>query len=234
MDVTTSGRLTLASPSRWFMRARLLVLLYLLLAVIAVIMLLPQRYQSLRSLEISELLSGLLIPVLVPAMAVGTTGRFWYEYLTNALLGVLLPAIIPLAIGISILRYRLWDIDVIIRKTLVYSVLTGLLLMLWFGMVILLQTLIGSFVGEQSPVVIVISTLVIAALAGALHRRVQNFIDRRFFRRKYIAQQVLEQFARTARDQVSLEALTAEVTRVVQETMQPESAFLWLRGEGPK
>jgi len=135
----------------------------------------------------------------------------------------------PLTIGMAIFRYRLYEIDVIIRKTLVYSVLTGLLVLLWLGTVIALQALLGSYVGEQSPVVIVVSTLVIAALAGALHRRVQQIIDRRFYRRRYDAQLVLDQFARTARDEVSLEALSAEVTRVVQETLQPEVVNVWLR-----
>ena len=127
------------------------------------------------------------------------------------------------------MRYNLWGIDVIIRKTLVYLLLSGLLTLVYFGMVILLQTIFGSFISQQSPVAIVISTLVIAALFAPLRGRVQAFIDRRFFRKKYNAQQVLARFAITARDETDMHALTAELARVVQETMDPERVHVWLK-----
>jgi hypothetical protein len=136
---------------------------------------------------------------------------------------------LPIGIGISILRYRLWDIDVIIRKTLVYAMLSGLLGLIYFGTVLLLQGMIGRVAEEQSPLIIVVSTLLIAALFAPLRQRVQTFIDRHFFRQKYDAQQVLAQFAQTARDEVSLEMLTAELGRVVQETMQPDQISVWIK-----
>ena len=114
-------------------------------------------------------------------------------------------------------------------RTLVYSALTGLLVLIYFGSVVLLQGLFGALTGQRSPVIIVISTLLIAALFSPLRRRLQRTIDRRFFRQKFDAAQMLACFAQTAQDEVELDQLSAELVRVIEETMQPEQVLLRLK-----
>jgi hypothetical protein len=150
------------------------------------------------------------------------------DIVENVLLGVVLISI-PTAIGIAVLRYRLYDIDVVINRTLVYGVLTAMLVGVYAGSIVMLQGLLRAFTGQESQLAIVISTLAVAALFNPLRRRIQSFIDRRFYRRKYDAAKTLAAFSAKLRDETDLEALNSELVGVVRETMQPAHVSLWLR-----
>jgi hypothetical protein len=136
---------------------------------------------------------------------------------------------LPISIGIAVLRYRLYNIDQIINRTLVYGTLTATLLGLYFGGIVMLQRIFVLLTGEKSTVAVVASTLLIAALFNPLRRRIQSFIDRRFYRRKYDARKTLEAFSAKLRDETDLDALSGDLIGVVRETMQPAHLSLWLR-----
>ncbi len=162
--------------------------------------------------------------------AFGWVSPLWAYRLS--LIGNLGIPVIGLGLAMAVLRYRLFDIDVIIRRTTSYALLTALLGLVYFGSVVVFQRLLAPLTGESTAAV-VLSTLLIAALFLPLRRRVQDIIDRRFFRRKYDAQKTLEAFAATVRNETDLDALTAELVRVIQETMEPESVTVWLREPTP-
>jgi hypothetical protein len=133
--------------------------------------------------------------------------------------------------GIAITRYRLYEIDLIINRTLVYGSLTAMLVALYFGGIVVLQRLFVLLTSQKSTLAVVASTLVIAALFTPLRLRIQSFIDRRFYRRKYDTRKTLEAFSAQLRNETDLGALSAELVGVVRETMQPAHVSLWLRPE---
>jgi hypothetical protein len=144
-------------------------------------------------------------------------------------LGNLLYLPIPLAFGIAILRYHLYDIDVLINRTLVYGTLTVILTGVYVGLVIGLQALLRGIISQDNSVAIVISTLAIAALFQPLRSRIQQLIDRRFYRRKYDTAKIIASFNASLRNKVDLNELSGQLLEVVQETMQPTFVSLWLR-----
>ncbi|HSK99746.1 MAG TPA: hypothetical protein VK869_05370 [Rubrobacteraceae bacterium] len=152
----------------------------------------------------------------------------WFGALAVLGLGV------PAAIAVAIVRYRLYDIDVIINRTLVYGALTALLVVVYVGSVVSLQGALRAMIGQGSQLAIVASTLAVAALFNSLRRRIQAFVDRRFYRRKYDARKTLEVFSGKLRDETSLDALNDELVEVVRGTMQPAHVSLWLRSDTPK
>jgi hypothetical protein len=154
----------------------------------------------------------------------------WFEWAANAIFTAA-GTTIPISIGIAILRYRLYDIDILINRTLVYGSLTVTLVALYFGGIVALQRMFVGLTGQQSTLAVVASTLLIAALFSPLRHRIQSFIDRSFYRRKYDARKTLEAFSAQLRNETDLDALGDDLVVVVRETMQPAHVSLWLRIE---
>lgn len=165
-------------------------------------------------------------------MAVSGLGSLWFPSPASEILWtatLLSFGAVPIAVGIAVLRYRLYDIDILINRTLVYGSLTVLLGVTYYGSVVVLQGILRAITGQESPLAVVASTLAIAALFSLLSRRVQAFVDRRFYRRKYDASKTLETFSARLRDETDLDALSDDLVGVVWETMQPAHVSLWLR-----
>jgi hypothetical protein len=173
---------------------------------------------------------GISTPILTALVAFGLQSIFpSSDYHSFSWVWNIASLLLPICFGIAITRYRLFDIDVIIRRTLVYSLLTVLLGLVYYGLVTLLQASLAGITRQQSPLAIVISTLVIAALFNPLRVRIQNWIDRRFYRSRYNAAEALDRFSQNLRHEVDLPAIERELIDVVSKTIQPEAVSLWTR-----
>ena len=183
------------------------------------------------AVPITVIVLSTVLYLLFPAL---TSSSSFFPLVYNVF-GTCWPLFFPLSFGFAMLRYRLWEIDVLINRTLVYGALTLILTGVYVGLVIGLQSLVHLLTGtiSEQPLVIVASTLAIAALFGPLRQRIQRIIDRRFYRSKYDAARTLAAFSATLRQEVDLEQLQEDLVVVVQETMQPAHVSLWLRPPAP-
>ncbi|HLX55425.1 MAG TPA: hypothetical protein VKR83_00225 [Ktedonobacteraceae bacterium] len=181
------------------------------------------------AVAIAGIIGVIAIVSLIPSSSISP----FVEFIATVVIWPVALLLIPLSIGFSILRYRLYDIDLLINRTLVYGSLTALLALLYFGLIVALQALFQGVFHQNNAVAIVISTLVIAALFQPLRRRIQAIIDRRFYRRKYDAAKTLATFSATLRNEVDLTELSERLIAVVEETMQPSHVSLWLSPAKP-
>ena len=198
----------------------------LIIAGIVVVILRYRGSRELERLQLRWLLFGVLL------QGVLTILTFWAPpgiERFSTWITLLYALIIPLAVGIAMLRYRLYDIDLIIRRTLQYSLLTVLLGTVYFGMIVLLGQAFQTFTRQASPLAVVLSTLAIYALFNPLRRRLQAVIDRHFYRRKYNAEQAVAVFAAAARSETALDTLIGQMVDVVEETVQPAQVWVWMK-----
>jgi hypothetical protein len=230
----------------WVANAAKATLVVFLLCILASVLSLILRYRRSRGEErqqikwiafaasfvglgfVSAMASGLIVLAFAPeSWGSANTPPLWFDLLFSVVLvsfgGV------PIAVGIAVLRYRLYDIDLLINRALVYGTLTVTLGLAYFGGVVALQAILRAMTGQESSLAVVASTLAIAALFSPLRRRVQGFVDRRFYRRKYDAAKTLAAFNVRLRDETELDALSGDVVGVVRQTMQPTHVTLWLR-----
>jgi len=177
------------------------------------------------AVPITFMVIGIVPYLIFPQLAV--PGSLYL--LAYAAVQAILLLLIPLSFGFAMLRSRLWDIDVLINRTLVYGTLTVILTGIYVGLVIGLQALLGGLLHQTNAIALVVSTLTMVVLIGPLRRRVQAIIDRRFYRRKYDAARTLAAFSATLRNEVDLATLSEHLMAVVEETMQPTQISLWLR-----
>jgi MFS family permease len=227
----------------WVFTAGIFILLLLPLCMLASALSLVLRYrrsgneerEQIKWIAFAASVVGLLYLITMvssltysgPWGAAGTP--WWLGLLQQASLASF--AAIPIAVGFAVLKYRLYDVEIVINRTLVYVPLTATLVALYFGGIVVLQWAFVLLTGQQSTLAVVGSTLVIAALFNPLRRRIQSFIDRRFYRRKYDARKTLDAFSAKLRDETDLNALSNGLVGVVRETMQPVHVSLWLRPE---
>jgi hypothetical protein len=227
----------------WFSDVAVFVVLPLQVCILASALSLIFRYRSSRG-EVREqikwlafaacfvgtiYLGGLLARILFApeSLEAGVPEPSWISLIDS--LGSLGFASIPTAIGFAVLRYRLYDIDIIINRALVYGPLSAMLALVYVGSVVGIQAVLRALTGQESTLAVVASTLAIAAIFNPLRRRIQSLVDRRFYRRKYDAAKTLEAFSARLRDETDLEALNDHLVGVVGETMQPAHVSLWLR-----
>src|SRR5215216_6267461 len=225
----------------WVATAGIFILLLLPLCMLASALSLMLRYrrsggeerEQIKWIAFAASVVGLLY--LITMLSSLTFSGPWGAAGTPLWLGLLQQAslvsftAVPITVGFAVLKYRLYEIDILINRTLVYGSLTATLVVLYFGGIVVLQGVFVALTGEKSTLAIVASTLLIAALFNPLRRRIQSFIDRRFYRNKYDARKTLEGFSARLRDQTDLGTLRDDLTSVVREAMQPAYVSLWLR-----